>query len=212
VSAGQDGLVPTVIRRHAAIGRSADSCSNSSAPGALQSKPACTTAGALPFPIDCVPINLCVIAIVYRHQGPPSNQLCGGARCSVYIVRSLKGIAVPVVAWFPYLQHCLQGCQELFSLSSVLSLPIYYLQVLGAISHIYSVQCTGATCMVPVWMGCASVKLAGAEHTAHLTIFTLYRCHVHGACVDGVCLCEAGWGGAHCTLDLCPAACSGHGK
>ena len=37
------------------------------------------------------------------------------------------------------------------------------------------------------------------------------RCHLHGACVDGSCVCMQGWGGTHCTLDGCPNACSGHG-
>ena len=38
------------------------------------------------------------------------------------------------------------------------------------------------------------------------------RCSLHGACVDGECVCQPGWSGTHCTLDDCPGACSGHGQ
>ena len=43
-------------------------------------------------------------------------------------------------------------------------------------------------------------------------MFILLRCVIHGTCEGGVCTCDEGWGGTHCTLDYCPQSCSGHGR
>ena len=37
------------------------------------------------------------------------------------------------------------------------------------------------------------------------------RCSLHGQCKNGTCLCVTGWNGRHCTIQGCPATCSGHG-
>ncbi|CAL4125631.1 unnamed protein product, partial [Meganyctiphanes norvegica] len=47
--------------------------------------------------------------------------------------------------------------------------------------------------------GCAST-VVGSE------------CSKHGVCLDGVCTCDAGWGGAACSIETCPRKCSGHGQ
>ncbi|XP_066962563.1 attractin-like protein 1 isoform X1 [Macrobrachium rosenbergii] len=36
-------------------------------------------------------------------------------------------------------------------------------------------------------------------------------CSSKGVCIDGVCTCDAGWGGPACSVPLCPEECSGHG-
>lgn len=47
--------------------------------------------------------------------------------------------------------------------------------------------------------GCAS-SVAGQE------------CSGHGACLDGVCTCDADWMGPACSLPVCPNSCSGKGE
>ncbi|XP_068244853.1 attractin-like protein 1 [Palaemon carinicauda] len=36
-------------------------------------------------------------------------------------------------------------------------------------------------------------------------------CSSKGVCTDGVCTCDAGWGGPACSVPRCPGECSGHG-
>ena len=40
----------------------------------------------------------------------------------------------------------------------------------------------------------------------------LADCHGNGACVDGVCRCEASWRGDDCGTSVCPALCHGQGR
>ncbi|XP_069986395.1 attractin-like protein 1 isoform X2 [Penaeus vannamei] len=38
------------------------------------------------------------------------------------------------------------------------------------------------------------------------------ECSSRGACLDGECTCDAGWGGPACSVPVCPEGCSGNGQ
>ncbi|XP_045109303.1 attractin-like protein 1 isoform X1 [Portunus trituberculatus] len=38
------------------------------------------------------------------------------------------------------------------------------------------------------------------------------ECSGHGVCLDGICTCNAGWGGPACSVRVCPEGCSGNGQ